>query len=232
MRRAERLFRLVQVLRAAGAPRTAEHIGAVLEVSKRTVYRDIAHLQGSGLPIDGEAGVGYLLRPGFDLPPMTFTTDQIEALALGARLVKAVGDDQIAASAQEVLGKLEAVLPPQAARRLTETPHFAFVNTPTDSRSLPKLRRAIRGKTKIRIDYERLDGEMTHRTLRPLALICFGPVWLLTAWCENRGDFRNFRADRIAGLVELDEIFADEPGRCLADYKQTFKREGMTEHEF
>jgi predicted DNA-binding transcriptional regulator YafY len=218
MRRAERLFRLVQFLRAAGRPKTAADIGAALEVSRRTVYRDIAHLQGSGLPIDGEAGIGYILRPGFDLPPMTFTREQVEALALGARLVGAVGDAEIAAAAREVLSKLAAVLPPDAARLLSQAPLYAFARRGTDTSSLPELRRAIRQKSRIRARYLSVGGEASERTLRPLALACFGPVWLLSAWCELREDFRDFRADRFVRLEVLGDRFEDEPGRSLDDY--------------
>lgn len=221
MRRAERLFRLVQFLRAAGRPRTAAEIGAALEVSKRTVYRDIAHLQGSGLPIDGEAGIGYILRPGFDLPPMTFTSEQVEALVLGARLVGAVGDTEISAAAREVLSKLSAVLPPEAAQLLGRTPLFAYVRTRADTDALPELRRAIRQKFRLRVRYLSLGGDETIRTLRPLALACFGHVWLLSAWCELRNAFRDFRTDRFAELDVLDEKFQDEPGRTLEDYLST-----------
>jgi len=222
MRRAERLFRLVQFMRKSDGPCTAEAIGESLEVSKRTVYRDIAHLQGSGLPIDGEAGIGYLLRPGFDLPPMTFTTEQIDALALGARLVGAVGDPQIALAAREVLAKLEAVLPREAARQLTDTPLFAFTGRPHGAKALPDLRRAIRDRRKSCITYQKLDGETSKRDLRPLGLICFSQVWLLCAWCELREDFRHFRVDRITELEVLEVGFEDEPGKRLADHDDGF----------
>ena len=217
MRRAERLFRLVHILRSAGRPITAEAIGAELEVSKRTVYRDIAHLQASGLPLDGEAGIGYLLRPGFDLPPMTFTTEQAEALALGARLVAAVADKSLAESGREALAKIAAVLPPETAKVL-DVPLFASLHEARDQPWMPLLREAIRTRTKVAMRYRSLKDEVTERTVRPLGLMCFARVWLMSTWCELRQDFRDFRADLIEHAALTGERFEDEPGRSLEDY--------------
>lgn len=226
MRRAERLFRLVQVLRRAGKPITAAGIGEALEVSKRTVYRDIAHLQASGLPIDGEAGIGYLLRPGFDLPPMTFTTEQAEALALGARLVAAVADADLVAASREALAKLAAVLPDDTAAAL-KSPLFAYLHQAPEQPWLPLLREALRNHQSVAIVYESLKGERTERTIRPLGLSCFSRVWLVSAWCELREDFRDFRTDLIAQAQLTGEQFEDEPGQTLADYAA--RRRGLVE---
>ncbi|MEP3278406.1 MAG: YafY family protein [Stappiaceae bacterium] len=219
MRRAERLFRLVQILRQAGGTMTAAMIADELEISVRTVYRDIGHLQGSGLPIDGEAGVGYMLRPGFDLPPMTLTIEQAEALLLGARLVGAVGDASLRASAGEVLQKLIEVLPEETSQYVSNAPLAAVIGGGGEEKApTPNMRKAIREKRKVSFSYFSLKQERTNRTIRPLGLTCFGAVWLMTGWCELRNDFRDFRVDRIEDFDLLDEIFADEDQKTYSYY--------------
>lgn len=217
MRRAERLFRLVNELRARGISR-AEDLAAYFEISVRTVYRDIAHLQASGLPIEGEAGVGYLLRPGFDLPAMTFTFEQIDALALGLAFVEAAGDDSLAAAAGEVRAKLEASLPEPGKRVLEKAPLFASRRDGRASRHTETIRRAVRTSQILLLDYEDEAGHASRRRVRPLAIWAFTDGWLFAGWCELRADFRAFRIDRIAALEETGETFSDHPGQNLAAY--------------
>ncbi len=222
MRRAERLIRIVQALReAAPGAVTAHEMGHKFEVSERTIYRDIAHLIGSGAPIDGEAGVGYVLRPGFDLPPLTFSFEQLDALALGARLVKATGDKDLASSANEALAKIEHALPESHRQRLRGVPLFAaFLDDTVRPEAFGPVRNAIANKRKLRVRYQSLADDTTERVIRPLALTCFGRVWLLSAWCELRNNFRHFRTDRVERLTVLAESFEDEPGKRYEDMRQ------------
>ncbi|WP_297735782.1 YafY family protein [uncultured Maricaulis sp.] len=222
MRRAERLIRIVQALReAAPGAVTAHEMGHKFEVSERTIYRDIAHLIGSGAPIDGEAGVGYVLRPGFDLPPLTFSFEQLDALALGARLVKATGDKNLASAANEALAKIEHALPETHRERLRNVPLFAaFLDETVRPEAFGPVRNAIANKRKLRVRYQSLADDTTQRVIRPLALTCFGRVWLLSAWCELRNDFRHFRTDRVERLTVLAESFEDEPGKRYEDMRR------------
>ena len=220
MRRADRLFQLIQYLRGRGGVVTAQAIADNLEVSVRTVYRDVADLVASGVPIDGERGVGYMLRSGFDLPPLMFDVEEIEALVLGAAIVKHWSDDGLAAAARRAVSKIEAVLPEHRRAQLLETALFA---PPTSVREpisvdLAALRRAIRGAAKIRFSYTDQYGSESERVVRPLGLAFYGPIWLLMAWCELRDDFRTFRVDRIAAADVLPETFAPEPGKTIDDY--------------
>ena len=220
MRRAERLFRILQLMRKTNRSITAQEIAGSLEVSIRTIYRDIAHLIGSGVPIDGEAGVGYLLRDHHDLPPLTFTFEQLEALAFGAKAAAMLADDHLATAAQTALDKIEEVLPPEHAARLRSVPLFA--TRPAGSGKVPEhlsyIREATSAKRKLRVTYRSLGDQITTRTVRPLGLTNFGAIWLAISWCELRDDFRNFRIDRIEGMQVLKTKFKDEAGKTLADY--------------
>jgi predicted DNA-binding transcriptional regulator YafY len=217
MRRAERLFRLVSELRRRGVTR-ARDLAEHLEISTRSVYRDIAHLQASGLPIDGEAGVGYVLRPGFDLPAMTFTFEQLDALAMGLAFVDAAGDPALAAAAREVRAKVQAGLPDPAEQRLMEAPLFATRRDGRAAEVAEPVRRAIRERGVIRIRYRNDAGDLSDRRVRPLAIWAFTEGWLFVAWCELRTDFRTFRLDRIDALTDTGERFEDHPGRDLRAY--------------
>lgn len=217
MRRAERLFRLVNEMRARGLSR-AEDLAAHFEISVRTVYRDIAHLQGSGLPIEGEAGVGYLLRPGFDLPAMTFTFEQLDALALGLSFVEAAGDTSLSEAASEVRAKLQASLPDPASRKLENAPYFAARRDGRASPLAKTVRRAIREATILNLVYRDADGQSTERRVRPLAIWVFTDGWLFAAWCELRNDFRAFRIDRVDRLENTGEPFRNNPAQNLQAY--------------
>lgn len=214
MRRAERLFRLVNEMRARGHCR-AEDIARALEVSRRTVYRDIAHLQGSGLPIDGEAGVGYVLRPGFSLPSLTFTHEQLDALAVALSFAERVDDPGLAQAAREVRAKLQASLPEPELRRLTEAPYFSLSRKTGAADHAARLRAAIRQRRMVWLAYVDGAGARSERRMRPLAVLTFEAGWMVAGWCELRGDFRSFRLDRILGLEVLDERFVPDEARGL-----------------
>lgn len=219
MRRADRLYRLVELLRG-GRLTTARRLAERLEVSERTIYRDIADLMASGVPIDGEAGVGYVMRPGFDVPPLMFTRDEIAALVAGARLVEAWGGAEMARSASEALGKIAAVVPAEIARAADATAVHAFRMPGLDGsarRRLDVLDAGIRSPMRFAIEYRDEAGAESRRTVRPLGLVFWGKVWTLIAWCELREDFRMFRVDRIAA-AETAGPFTPEPGRTLADF--------------
>lgn len=214
MRRAERLFRLVNEMRARGHCR-ADDLAHALEVSRRTVYRDIAHLQGSGLPIEGEAGVGYVLRPGFSLPSLTFTHEQLDALAVALSFAERVDDPGLAQAAREVRAKLQASLPEPELRRLTEAPYFSFPRQTGAADHAARLRAAIRQRRMVWLAYVDGAGERSERRLRPLAVLTFETGWMVSGWCELRRDFRSFRLDRIAGLEVLEERFAPDEAKDL-----------------
>jgi predicted DNA-binding transcriptional regulator YafY len=214
MRRAERLFRLVNEMRARGHCR-ADDLACALEVSRRTVYRDIAHLQGSGLPIEGEAGVGYVLRPGFSLPSLTFTHEQLDALAVALSFAERVDDPGLAQAAREVRAKLQASLPEPELRRLAEAPYFSFPRQTGAADHAARLRAAIRQRRLVWLAYVDGAGVASERRLRPLAVLTFEMGWMVSGWCELRGDFRSFRLDRIHGLEVLEERFAPDEAKSL-----------------
>lgn len=218
MRRADRLFQIVQYLRGGRLTKAADLAGR-LEVSERTIYRDIADLKTSGVPIDGEAGVGYLMREGFDLPPLMFTRNEVTALVAGARLIRAWGGLEMAQAAEEALVKIAAVLPAAERRRAEAVQIHAIAEEMTDDLRtlLDQIEAAVQDRRRLTIDYLSLNDVRTQRLIRPLALWFWGKVWTLIAWCEMRQDFRMFRADRIEGM-ELGETFKPERGRLLTDF--------------
>jgi predicted DNA-binding transcriptional regulator YafY len=218
MRRADRLFRIVQLLRRRRTVVTAAQLAGKLEVSERTVYRDIRDLIQAGTPIDGEAGVGYRLRPGYDLPPLMFDREEVQALVLGARIVRQVGDPALARASESILSKVAAVLPKDLEPLLAESRLFAS-NTVSIARSAAGLavaREALVGQRRMRLKYANERGEETERTVRPLGVFFWGRTWTLAAWCELRSGFRNFRLDRV-GEATLRDRFEEEPGRTLRD---------------
>jgi predicted DNA-binding transcriptional regulator YafY len=219
MRRADRLFRLVQLLRARRFA-TGDQIAGEIGVSKRTIYRDIADLQGSGIPIRGEAGVGYRLERGFELAPLIFTSDELEGLVLGARIVAAWGDAELAGAVGNAMAKIEAVLPDTLRRVLLETPFFAPGPPGASAMAgeLGLLRRAIGERRLVRFRYAREDGLETARDARPLGLYFWGRKWTLAAWCELRSDYRSFRPDRMREVKLLDERFDPADGISLAGF--------------
>ena len=219
MRRADRLFRVVQMLRS-GRVLTGAQMAGRLEISMRTLYRDIADLQASGVLIEGEPGVGYTLRRDMDMPPMQFTAEETTALVLGARMTAAWGGDAMRLAATQALGKIEAVLPASMRQEMDAVQLYA----PDASlqaevrRRLDPLHGACLSRRVVRLGYERLDGERSIRRVRPLALVFWGGVWTLVAWCEGRGDFRVFRVDRMHVMEVLEESFPERREQELATF--------------
>ncbi len=217
MRRTDRLFDLIQTLRD-GRLHTARAMADRLEVSTRTIWRDMATLIAQGLPVEGERGIGYILREPITLPPLTLTADEVQALTLGLQLVTSGADPSLAVAAASLRGKIAAVLPSRAmAGAGTETWIFPGAEAMSAARHLPDLRRAIRLRERVVISYPDSGGSPTRRPVRPLILEFWGRVWTLAAWCEARADFRSFRVDRIAILTLTGETFPNEPGTALAD---------------
>ena len=218
MRRAERLFQIVQLIRGRRLS-TAQLLAERLQVSPRTVYRDVADLQAQGVPIEGEAGVGYRMRSGFDLPPLMFTHSEAQALVAAVRLAQPRLDVALAGHAEVALGKVLAVLP-AAARAAAES--LAMYAPPVGidraaRERLEVLRVAAEAHRKVHLVYTDLQQRRSERTVRPLGSFYWGAVWTLAAWCEARQAFRSFRVDRIEQLRLLDEPFRDEAGKTLAD---------------
>jgi predicted DNA-binding transcriptional regulator YafY len=219
MRRADRLFQLVQLLRVRRAT-TGRDLADELGVSLRTVYRDIRDLEYSGVPIRGEAGVGYRLDRGFELPPLTFSEAELEGLVLGARMVSTWADPELAGAVRSAMTKVEAVLPEGLRRVVLDSALFApnFPRTQEMSRDVDLMRRAISQQRLLGFDYTRADGESSTRSVRPLGLYFWGNKWTLAAWCELRGDYRSFRPDRMHDVLVLDRRFDTDDGIDLAGF--------------
>ncbi|MEP0153728.1 YafY family protein [Pseudophaeobacter sp.] len=219
MRRTDRLFEIIQILRD-GKLHRAQDIAAQLEVSTRTIYRDMDTLVASGVPVEGERGVGYLVREQITLPPLTLTPAELEALNLGMAIVAEAADADLKAAAQSLAAKVDAVLPTEviAEADAWKFAVYPFADVARGFAHMPTLRAAIKSRQKLALRYRRLDGTLTDRTIRPLHMEYWGRVWTLTAWCETRGDFRVFRVDLIEEVRALPELFLDEPGKTLADY--------------
>lgn len=222
MRRADRLFLIIHALRGRRTALQARSLAQTLGVSLRTVYRDVADLQLSGVPIEGEAGVGYVLRKGSDIPPLMFNANELEALVVGSRFVRAFAGTQLAESAQSALLKIEAVLPPELRERATRTRIFAPVwrdQYREDFAALiDRLHAAIVGNQVLRLEYRDESGKASTREVEPLCLSFWGGKWTLGAWCRLRQDFRNFRPDRIDASAASGEVFVETDERNLAAY--------------
>jgi predicted DNA-binding transcriptional regulator YafY len=226
MPRAERLLSLVQLLRKYRQPVTAGRLAEELQVSVRSVYRDIEALRGQGASIAGEAGVGYLLRPGFLLPPLMFTDDEIEALVLGLRLAVEHGDGALGGASADVIAKLRAVLPRDLRALVDETALIAgpALRRPAETVDLAAIRRTIRDQRKASIDYADEQGARTQRTIWPLGLAFFQRSRVVIAWCETRNDFRSFRADRISRWTALPQPLPRPRVALLREWRE---REGI-----
>ncbi len=211
MNRSTRLFGIIQLLRSANRSLTAQEIAAELEVTRRTIYRDIVALQSMRVPIDGEAGVGYILRPGFDLPPLMFTAEEVEAIAVGLSLLKRTGDTGLERAAQNVARKITDVLPDENPYGLLSQSVFTsnWHNIPKSDVDPTELRQAIRDETKLSIEYLDVKASVTSRVILPLALIYYVDSLVLATWCELRKGYRHFRVDRIQKCTTTDEFFKD-----------------------
>lgn len=218
MRRADRLFQIVQLIRGRRLT-TAAWLAQRLEISERTVYRDVADLQRQGVPIEGEAGVGYRLGKGFDLPPLMFSSNEAQALVAAVRIAQIWLDPQLASGAQDALSRVMSVLP-ASARAAAESLPLMVPPMGLDSvvqETLAQLREAAQAKRICELTYRDVAEKRSLRLVRPLGVFYWGKVWTLAAWCESRQDFRSFRIDRIEQLKVSQTPFSDEAGRTLAD---------------
>jgi len=219
MRRTDRLFDIIQILRD-GKLHRAQEIADALEVSVRTIYRDMDTLTASGVPVEGERGVGYMITQAISLPPLSLTVSELEALNLGLAIVGQAADDTLKAAAATLGDKIDAVLPAQTIAQ-AEAWKFAvypFADPTRNLTHMPLLRSAIKARQKVRLTYTSREGAVTSRVIRALHMEYWGRVWTLTAWCELRAAFRVFRLDLIESAEALPDLFVDEPGKRLQDY--------------
>ncbi|MEJ2061228.1 MAG: YafY family protein [Acidihalobacter sp.] len=220
MRRADRLFLIIHALRGRRTAMTARQLAETLDVSLRTIYRDVADLQLSGVPIEGEAGIGYVLRKGSDIPPLMFTAEEIEALSVGARFVRAFAGGRLAAGAQSAMLKIDAVLPPELRQHASQTRVFAPPTMWYEATSglVDRLHEAINARQVLHIDYRDESGRESRREVEPLCLAFWGGAWTVGAWCKLREDFRNFRIDRLIEFTATGDVFEDTAERGLDAY--------------
>jgi predicted DNA-binding transcriptional regulator YafY len=226
MRRTERLFAIIQILRRARAPITAASMADELETSLRTVYRDVAELIAQRVPVRGEAGIGYMLESGFDMPPLMLTPDEIEAAVLGARWVAGRGDPALARAANDLVAKIGAVIPSHLRPFLLDE----TLTTPVrpirrDSFDVGRVRAAIRGQTKIVLTYRDETDRESRRTVWPVAIAYYESVRLLAAWCELREDFRHFRTDRVTEAEFLDQRYPARRDVLRSQWRKAMERE-------
>lgn len=219
MRRTDRLFDIIQILRDGNLHR-AQDMAAQLEVSVRTIYRDMDTLAASGIPVQGERGAGYMTTAQITLPPLNLTTEELEALNLGMAIVAEADDPGLKSAATSLAAKIDAVLPAQtiAEADVWKFAVYPFADAARGFSQMPALRAAIAARQKLDVRYQSIDGTTTRRVLRPLHMEYWGRVWTLTAWCELRNNFRVFRVDLILETTPLAALFVDEPGKRLADY--------------
>jgi predicted DNA-binding transcriptional regulator YafY len=223
MRRADRLFQIIQILRRTPKPVTAEALAAELQTSKRTVYRDIADLISQRVPIRGEAGVGYVLQAGLDLPPLMLTPDEIEAAVLGAQWVARHSDAALARAAEDLIAKIGAVVPerlrPYVFEPATDTPPARGLAA--DGLDMARVRGQIRSGRKIALRYRDEQGRESERVVWPVTVGYLETVRHLIAWCELRQDFRSFRTDRVTAAGFLDERYPERPSALRAKWQRT-----------
>ena len=218
MRRADRLFALIHLLRRARKAITAVQMAEALEVSPRTVYRDVATLMAMRVPIDGAAGVGYIMRPGYDLPPLMFDREEVEAVAVGLKLLNRTGDRNLQAAANRVADKIAGALPTLRAEELDDGRFVVSSFGTPAAHEMGMLRSAIRDNRRLALVYRDERERLTKRTCLPLAAIYYIEVTVLAAWCELREDFRHFRADRIVDCHETGDSFADMASQLRRDW--------------
>lgn len=233
MRRADRLLRLIQILRRHRRPVTGDVMARELEVSLRTIYRDIADLMVDGVPIRGEAGIGYVLGEGYDLPPLMFTIDELESVMLGLRWVARQGDPDLARAAQDSVAKIGAVIPERTRPFLFDAgllvSPYSSLREP-DRIDVAGLRAAIRDGRKVSISYQAEDGARTERIIWPIAVSYFDARRLIVAWCEMRTDFRSFRTDRMLAMEPLAEKYPERRKVLLKRWQELVRTETGQPH--
>jgi predicted DNA-binding transcriptional regulator YafY len=220
--RSDRMFEIIQLLRGADGPMTSQALAQALEGVPRTIYRDIAALQAMRVPIEGEAGIGYVMRAGFDLPPLMFTAEEVEAIVVGLALLRRTGDVGLLSAADTISAKIAEVLPGDRDRNLAGLPLYV---SPWGAGSpmrvdLRILRRAIREEEKLRITYEDSGARRTRRIIKPIALLYYIEVVVLAAWCELRQALRHFRADRIVACKPTGRTFSGEGDKLRAIWRE------------
>jgi len=220
MRKADRLFQIVQILRRSRRPVTAAEIAGELETSKRSVYRDIAALIGQRVPIRGEAGFGYVLEGGFDMPPLMLTEDEVEAATLGAQWVAGHGDPALAKAARDLIAKIETALPAHLRPLILDagTRTAPGWKIPKDGLDVAQARAWMRSGRKIVLNYRDQSERVTERVVWPLVIGYLDAARMLVGWCELRQDFRHFRLDRVEGAEFLDERFPGRPAALRAEW--------------
>jgi predicted DNA-binding transcriptional regulator YafY len=222
MRRTDRLMELIQILRDGHLHR-ARDMAAQLDVSLRTLYRDMDTLAASGVPVQGARGLGYQMSAPITLPPLNLTLPELEALHLGMAVVGEAADPELQGAARSLSAKIDAVLPEDRSSPPTGWGFaiYPFADAAAGFRHMPAIRAAIRARQKLAVSYQSLDGMVTDRTIRPLQMEYWGRVWTVTCWCELRQDFRTLRIDRIDTLTALPALFVEEQGKTLMDYHAT-----------
>jgi len=230
MARSERLLELIQALRRHRRPVSGQALAGELGVSLRTIYRDIQTLIGQGAPIDGEAGLGFVLRPGFVLPPLMFSDEELEALVLGLRWVAQRTDASFEHAAMNALAKIAAVLPDDLRNNVEGIGLVAFPSRDADERrfDLTPIRSAIRAEQMVVLDYADVTGQHTRRTVWPIALAFFERSRVLAAWCELRRDFRHFRIDRIIALRATGERYPQRRRALMKQWREIEKIAELT----
>jgi predicted DNA-binding transcriptional regulator YafY len=223
MRKAERLFQIVNILRGRRSVITADQLAERLDVSERTIYRDMQALVLSGMQIESEAGVGYRLKPKFDIPPLMFDERELEALLLGVRMVQGWSGEKMGKAADSALHKIHSVLPDELHRLYVQQPEWLIVpsiHRERSARHSDEIQESIKKKVKLAIAYQREDGQSSQRIVRPLGLVFWGSTWTLIAWCESRQDYRMFRLDRVNKLTILADKFITDIHCNLQHYWQ------------
>jgi len=212
MAKASRLFEIIQILRSARYPVTAAQMAQTLEVTPRSIYRDIEALQAMHVPIEGERGIGYILRPGFELPPLMFSIDEMEAIVLALALLERTGDKALKTAAKLANRKIAAAVPPPLQKALGRNALYAWGNVIPEPASIDmsQLRGAIRDERKLTIDYRDEAGRETTRTIRPVALIYYSQTINIVAFCELRQALRHFKADRVLKTVLTPDYFTGQ----------------------
>lgn len=220
MNKAERLFQLMSVLQSRRRAVTAEQLADKMNVSVRTIYRDIQALELSGVSISGEPGVGYMLRPGSQIPPLMFNNDELQSLLVGIQMVRAFTDRELAGAAQKAEDKILAVMPNELKQLAENQPYrIPMLERDDHKRDIHLLlRQACEQKLKLTFDYSDENQKKSQRTVWPLGMIGWGEVWTLLAWCELRKDYRNFRFDRMGNVNKCKDTFETSPKRCLEHY--------------
>ena len=223
MRRADRLLQILQIMRRANGPIAASRIAEELEVSLRTLYRDMVSLESTGVPIRGEAGVGYVLEDGFDMPPLMFTESELEAIMLGARLLDGRVDEALSRAAKDVVAKIAAVVPQDLKATLIDTPLYApMLRAPDKFKvDVADIRRALRIEAKVLLNYRALNGAVSQRVVWPVLVSLFRDTMVLAAWCTLREDFRTFRIDGMESFELMEQKMPKSRKSLFVEWKKT-----------